>query len=296
LITQNEFAPRIKSIIGVLFTTYAQYNQCFRNNQKIYIQTPQNLFGEQTSPPGFANNQRVPQKSDLELSLESLVLDQTRHNQEFKIQAENLNDSLVRLSSKVDSFCTHNKMLETQIPQVVQQVASSSQTSGIFPSQPEANLKGQMNDITLRNGRQLEDPVVKTKTTEVEVESEKPRSEKLVVESEEPNTPPPYKPKIHFPQGFDKQFRKFIEIIQDKLPPKLKDPGSFSIQCVIGSETIEKVMCDLGASVSLMPLSLSERLGIWQINLFIVKLMTLKEHFVGGNPRVLLLLFCLFCM
>jgi len=51
-------------------------------------------------------------------------------------------------------------------------------------------------------------------------------------------------------------------IIQNKLPPKLKDPGSFSIPCVIGSETIEKAMCDLGASVSLMPLSLSERLGI----------------------------------
>jgi len=99
-----------------------------------------------------------------------------------------------------------------------------------------------MNDVTLRNGRQLEDPVVKRKTIEDEVESEKPRSEKVVVESEEPNAPPPYKPKIHFPQGFDKskldeQFRKFIEIIQDKLPPKLKDRGSFSIPCVIGPET-----------------------------------------------------------
>ena len=47
-----------------------------------------------------------------------------------------------------------------------------------------------------------------------------------------------------------------------KLPPKLRDPGSFSMPCVIGSETIEKAMCDLGASLSLMPLSLCERLGI----------------------------------
>jgi len=38
----------------------------------------------------------------------------------------------------VDSLCTQNKIIETQIPQVVQQVASSSQTSGIFPSQLEA--------------------------------------------------------------------------------------------------------------------------------------------------------------
>ena len=60
--------------------------------QSIFFQTPQNLFGQQTTPPGFANNQRVPQKSDLELLLESLVLDQTKHIQEFKIQAGILND------------------------------------------------------------------------------------------------------------------------------------------------------------------------------------------------------------
>jgi hypothetical protein len=154
-----------------------------------------------------------------------------------------------------------------------------------------------MNAITLRNGRQLEDPVVKTKTNEVEVESEKQQSVKVVVESEKPNAPPPYKPKILFPQRFaksklDEQFRKFVEmlnklyinvpsnkrkieedetvnltkecsaIIQNKLPPKLTGPGSFSIPCVIGSENIEKAMCDLGASVSLMSLSLCERLGI----------------------------------
>jgi hypothetical protein len=54
-------------------------------------------------------------------------------------------------------------------------------------------------------------------------------------------------------------------IIQNKLPPKLKDPGSFSIPCVIGSETIKKVMCDFGASVSLMSLSLYERMGIGEL-------------------------------
>ena len=130
-----------------------------------------------------------------------------------------------------------------------------------------SNPKDQMNAITLRNGRQLEDPVMKTKTNEVEVESEKPKSENVVVESEKPNAPPPYKPKLCFPQGFDKskldeQFRKFIEIIRDKLQPKLKDPWSFSIPCVTGFKAIEKTMCDLGESVSLMSLSLIERMSI----------------------------------
>jgi hypothetical protein len=56
--------------------------------------------------------------------------------------------------------------------------------------------------------------------------------------------------------------RECSAVIQKKLPPKLKDPGSFSIPCVIGKETIEKSMCDLGSSVSLLPLSLLKRIGI----------------------------------
>ncbi|KEH22408.1 hypothetical protein MTR_7g045307 [Medicago truncatula] len=240
---------------------YAQYNQGFRNDQ--FFQTPQNLFGQQTTPPGFENNQGVPQRSNLELFLENLVLDNSRHNKEFEIQARNLKDSLDRFSSKVDSLCTHNKILEIQNPQV----ASPSQTSGILPSQPKANPKGQPNDVTLRYGKQLEDPVVETKTNAVEVESEKPQSEKVVIESEKPNISPPYEPKIPFPQEFDEskldeQFRKLIAHIQEKLPSKLKDPVSFSKPSVIGSEIIERAMCDLGDNVSLMPLSLCERLGI----------------------------------
>ena len=125
-------------------------------------------------------------------------------------------------------------MLETQISQVAQKVTSSSQPSGVFPSQTETNPEGPVNAITLRDCKQLEDPVVETKTIVVRVETEKPQSEKVVVESEKLNTPPPYKPNIPLPQGFDEskldeKFRKLIEIIQDKLSSKFKDPESFSI-------------------------------------------------------------------
>ena len=47
--------------------------------------------------------------------------------------------------------------------------------------------------------------------------------------------------------------RECSVVIQKKLPPKLKDLGSFFIPCVIGNEIIEKAMSDLGASVSLLP-------------------------------------------
>ena len=40
-------------------------------------------------------------------------------------------------------------------------------------------------------------------------------------------------------------------ILQKKLPPKLKDPGSFTIPCAIGNAVFERALCDLGASIIL---------------------------------------------
>ena len=51
-------------------------------------------------------------------------------------------------------------------------------------------------------------------------------------------------------------------IIQRKLPPKLKDPGSFTVPCTIGEHYIGKALCDLGASVNLMPFSIYRKLQI----------------------------------
>ncbi|XP_042386602.1 uncharacterized protein LOC121978305 [Zingiber officinale] len=55
-------------------------------------------------------------------------------------------------------------------------------------------------------------------------------------------------------------------------PPKLQDPGSFSIPCKIGSELIHKAFCDLGASVSLLPYSLCKKLGLQNIKLTTIAL------------------------
>ncbi|KAM1972884.1 hypothetical protein FF1_019395 [Malus domestica] len=45
-------------------------------------------------------------------------------------------------------------------------------------------------------------------------------------------------------------------ILQRKLPPKCKDPGSFSMPCVIGNTRFESAMLDLGASINVMPYSI----------------------------------------
>ncbi|XP_074323550.1 uncharacterized protein LOC141660464 [Apium graveolens] len=54
-------------------------------------------------------------------------------------------------------------------------------------------------------------------------------------------------------------------ILQKKLSPKLKDPGSFTIPCTIGTQNIGRALCDLGASVNLMPLSIFMKLGVGEV-------------------------------
>ena len=50
--------------------------------------------------------------------------------------------------------------------------------------------------------------------------------------------------------------------IQCKFSTKLKDSGSFITSCTIGLLNFINVLCDLGASVSLMPLSNTRKLDL----------------------------------
>ena len=50
-------------------------------------------------------------------------------------------------------------------------------------------------------------------------------------------------------------------LIQRKMPEKLK-VGSFTISCIIGEHTFEKSLCDLGASINLMPTSVFNKLNL----------------------------------
>ena len=51
-------------------------------------------------------------------------------------------------------------------------------------------------------------------------------------------------------------------VIQQKLPAKMKDPGSFTIPCSIGKCEFKKALCDPGATINLTPLSLVQRLNL----------------------------------
>ena len=57
----------------------------------------------------------------------------------------------------------------------------------------------------------------------------------------------------------------YSAIIQQKLPAKIKDPDSFTIPCSIGKYEFKKALCDSGASINLMPLSVVQRLSLGKL-------------------------------
>ncbi|XP_021667187.2 uncharacterized protein LOC110655253 [Hevea brasiliensis] len=249
-----------------------------------------------------------------------------------------------QLASTMDQHTTHNKMLKNQI---AQQAGSSSKTTSKLPSQLEMNPKEHCKAVTLRSGRVLEpskEESTEKSSDKSENQTEEKKEEAKKYQEEEAKKkqklPEPYQPPLHFPQRFqkaklDKQFEKFLEvlqklyinipftkalsqifsymkflkeilskkrklqeyetvalieecsaILQNKLTPKLKDPGSFSIPCLIGNMNIDKALYDIGATVSLMPLSVCQKLEVGEIKPITISLQ-LADRFVNYPMGIL---------
>ena len=64
----------------------------------------------------------------------------------------------------------------------------------------------------------------------------------------------------------------YSAIIQQKLPPKMKDPSSFTIPRSIGKYEFKKALCDSGASINWMPLSVLQRLNLGELTPTVITL------------------------
>ncbi|XP_050897678.1 uncharacterized protein LOC127104536 [Lathyrus oleraceus] len=204
-----------------------------------------------------------------------------------------------QLATKVDALATHNKMLETQISQVAQQQATTAAPTGAFRGQPQPNPKGQANAITLQSGTELDGLAVEKVKPYVPPPLYNPsipypqrlaksktegQFRKYVELLKQLNITIPFTEAIRQMLSYAKFLKEILsnkkkleddetmtlntecsDIIQNNMPPKLKEPGSFSIPCVIGMFVIDRALCDLEVSVSLMPLSINERLKLGEL-------------------------------
>uniref|UniRef100_A0A1S3WZF6 Aspartic peptidase DDI1-type domain-containing protein n=1 Tax=Nicotiana tabacum TaxID=4097 RepID=A0A1S3WZF6_TOBAC len=126
----------------------------------------------------------------------------------------------------------------------------------IQPAQEEKNTQQETEKVA----EAVEGPVV-------EIVAEKEKSQEIGKK----------RPPAPFPQRLAKlqkeeQYKKFFEMLKQiqtcnavvtrPVAEKLSDPGSFTIPCTIKNFAFAKALCDLGASINLMPLVIYKRLGI----------------------------------
>jgi hypothetical protein len=55
-------------------------------------------------------------------------------------------------------------------------------------------------------------------------------------------------------------------IVQKNMPLKQKDPGAFTIPCVISNASFKRALCDFGASISVMPKYVYDSLSLEPLN------------------------------
>jgi hypothetical protein len=74
--------------------------------------------------------------------------------------------------------------------------------------------------------------------------------------------------------------------VQDKLSPKLKNPGRFIISCYLGKIKIENALCDLRVSVNLMSRYVFTTLGVGNL-----KSIKISLQLADGSVRISISIF-----
>ena len=67
-------------------------------------------------------------------------------------------------------------------------------------------------------------------------------------------------------------------VIQNCVPEKMQDPGSFTIPWEIRHSDVGKALCDSGASINLMPLSVVKSLSLGELTPIVMTLQMQAEH------------------
>ncbi|XP_009762691.2 uncharacterized protein [Nicotiana sylvestris] len=241
--------------------------------------------------------------------------DRPPHIEQQESPTSHLEDMLKKVMVEQQALATTVKNLERQMGQLAS--AQNTRPVGTLPSDTEPNPKAQVNAVTLRNGRALEEVPKKNKNTDhtegelapnlVDGNEKDYKGLKPVIET---RPPPSFSQRLQ-KQKDDAKYKKFLDIlsqvsvnlplveilqevpkyarylrdivakkrrhtefetvalteecsarVQSKLPPKLKDPESFTILLSLGKQEVGRALCDLGASINLIPSSLFKQLGL----------------------------------
>ncbi|XP_024178672.1 uncharacterized protein LOC112184654 [Rosa chinensis] len=244
----------------------------FRWNNNDNVVWP--IQGVYNTPPGFQVPRQQAYQQALSKSLEDMLKDMALHTSTF------MQETKAQFKEQGQSI----KNLERQVGQLASNM--QNRPPDTLPSTTVPNPKGEsvaeLHAMTLRSGKQLEEPI---RAIEKFMNSKKEQHEKDILETFR-------KVQVNIPfLDAIKQVPKYAKFLKElctnkrrykdketvalseeastvllrKLPPKLKDPGRFTIPCTIGERRFEKALLDLGASINLMPYTVYETLKLGEL-------------------------------
>ncbi|KAG8485627.1 hypothetical protein CXB51_018936 [Gossypium anomalum] len=145
--------------------------------------------------------------------------------------------------------------LETQIGHLSKLISERPQ--GSFPSNTEPNPREQLNAINISSeeGLVASEPESKQESMESKGKGKMPNAMKFLKELLTNNRKLDEAPHVE-------SNAVCSAILQNKLPNKLKDPGIFTIPCLIGSLDVNNALADLGASINVVPYKMFKQLGL----------------------------------
>ncbi|XP_062089289.1 uncharacterized protein LOC133795851 [Humulus lupulus] len=209
-----------------------------------------------------------------------------------------LKEYIVKNEAMIQSQAASLRNLETQVGQLANELRN--RPHGTLPSDtknPRNGSKEHCKAVTLRSGKGLEnskansghegEPSSIQINEEIQKDTEIPSVEKSASTQNAAGIPQHQLPDssilekmlnyVKFMKDILTKKRRLGEFetvaltkecssfLQNKLPPKMKDPGSFTIPCTIGNSYCGMALCDLGASINLMPMSIFKQLGIGEV-------------------------------
>ncbi|KAJ9536912.1 hypothetical protein OSB04_029645 [Centaurea solstitialis] len=236
------------------------------------------------APPGFQQQQhlRAPFRSGGQ--------QQHQASQAPSSSGMSLEDIVKSMATNMAKF-----QQETQANiQDLQATVGQLVNKGKLPSQTETNPKANVNAITLRSGKELQEGEKKKKKEkiheeeeELEVKPTSPGEKNVKDEEDKKKTPeviaqaPPFPSGSRRLSGRAKRRRSLTHfvrklkgnekismsqnvsaVLQKRLPPKCDDPGMFTIPCKVGNVSVNQALCDLGASINVMPYAIYSSLDV----------------------------------
>ncbi|KAG8475377.1 hypothetical protein CXB51_031902 [Gossypium anomalum] len=216
---------------------YQPYGHNMENEQLNYM-------GNQRPPPpsGF---QQPPYQQEKKLNLEETL---SKFITVLETRFQNIETVLRNQQASIQG-------LETQIGQLSKLISERRQ--GSLPSNTEPNPREQLNTINVQHKEGFVEPEPETRQETVVSKGK----------SEMPNVMKFLRELLANKRKLDEALHVELNavcsaILQNKLPNKLKDLGSFTIPYLIGSLDVNNALVDLEASINVMPYKMFKQLGL----------------------------------